>query len=120
MDTSAVSVFAGVAEWPMNWPVNVPSPAGCRSIYGKAAQTRRCRRDPRAHAAALCFARRAYHAGIAYEQTLKDNHVSYELDMYEGVNHAFHNDIRPHAVHEAAANQTGSEPLTAGKNLPLV
>ncbi len=32
-------------------------------------------------------------AGIAaYEEALKANNVTYELYMYEGVNHAFHND----------------------------
>lgn len=43
-------------------------------------------------------------AGIAaYEAALKENKVTYELHMYEGVNHAFHNDTAPARYNEAAA-----------------
>ncbi|MGC4104334.1 dienelactone hydrolase family protein [Ferruginibacter sp.] len=43
-------------------------------------------------------------AGIpAYEEALKKNNVTYELYMYEGVNHAFHNDTAPTRYNEAAA-----------------
>jgi carboxymethylenebutenolidase len=43
-------------------------------------------------------------AGIpAYEEALKKNNVKYELYMYEGVNHAFHNDTAPARYNEAAA-----------------
>lgn len=43
-------------------------------------------------------------AGIsAYEEALKKNNVRYELYMYEGVNHAFHNDTAPNRYNEAAA-----------------
>jgi carboxymethylenebutenolidase len=43
-------------------------------------------------------------AGIAaYEAALKENKVNYELHMYEGVNHAFHNDTAPARYNEAAA-----------------
>ncbi len=43
-------------------------------------------------------------AGIAaYEEALKANHISYELYMYEGVNHAFHNDTSSSRYDEAAA-----------------
>ena len=43
-------------------------------------------------------------AGIpAYEEALKKNKVTYELYMYEGVNHAFHNDTAPTRYNEAAA-----------------
>lgn len=42
--------------------------------------------------------------GIAsYEEALKKNNISYELYMYEGVNHAFHNDTAPTRYNEAAA-----------------
>ena len=30
-----------------------------------------------------------------YEAALKENHVSYEMHMYEGANHGFHNDTTP-------------------------
>lgn len=43
-------------------------------------------------------------AGIpAYEAALKENKVPYELYMYEGVNHAFHNDTAGPRYNEAAA-----------------
>jgi len=43
-------------------------------------------------------------AGIAaYEEALKKNNIKYELYMYEGANHAFHNDTAPTRYNEAAA-----------------
>jgi len=43
-------------------------------------------------------------AGIpAYEDALKKNNITYELYMYDGVNHAFHNDTAPARYNEAAA-----------------
>lgn len=43
-------------------------------------------------------------AGIpAYEAALKKNNINYELYMYDGVNHAFHNDTAPTRYNEAAA-----------------
>jgi carboxymethylenebutenolidase len=43
-------------------------------------------------------------AGIpAFEEALKKSNVTYELYMYEGANHAFHNDTAPTRYNEAAA-----------------
>ncbi len=43
-------------------------------------------------------------AGIApYEEALKKNKISYELYMYEGVNHAFHNNTAGPRYNKAAA-----------------
>ena len=39
----------------------------------------------------------------AYEEALKAAGVTYELHMYDGVNHAFHNDTSPTRYDEAAA-----------------
>ena len=39
----------------------------------------------------------------AYEEALKKNNINYELYMYEGANHAFHNDTAPTRYNEAAA-----------------
>lgn len=40
---------------------------------------------------------------VAYEEALKKNHVVYEQYVYEGANHAFHNDTAPTRYNEAAA-----------------
>ncbi len=40
---------------------------------------------------------------VAYEAALKENKINYELYMYDGVNHAFHNDSAPTRYNEAAA-----------------
>jgi carboxymethylenebutenolidase len=51
-------------------------------------------------------------AGIpAYEEALKANKVAYELYVYEGVNHAFHNDTAPTRYNEAAAKLAWSRTL---------
>lgn len=43
-------------------------------------------------------------AGIpAFEEALKKTNVKYTLYMYEGVNHAFHNDTVPTRYDESAA-----------------
>ena len=43
-------------------------------------------------------------AGIpVYEEALKKNNIRYELYMYEGVNHAFHNNTSATRYNEAAA-----------------
>jgi carboxymethylenebutenolidase len=43
-------------------------------------------------------------AGIpAYEEALKKNNITYELYLYEGANHAFHNDTAPTRYNEEAA-----------------
>jgi carboxymethylenebutenolidase len=43
-------------------------------------------------------------AGIpAYEEALKKNNITYELYIYEGAQHAFHNDTAPTRYNEAAA-----------------
>lgn len=43
-------------------------------------------------------------AGIpGFEEALKKNNIRYELYMYEGVNHAFHNDTAPTRYNEEAA-----------------
>ncbi len=47
---------------------------------------------------------RRINAGIpAYEEALTAEGVRYELHMYDGVNHAFHNDTSPTRYDEAAA-----------------
>lgn len=51
-------------------------------------------------------------AGIpAYEEALKKNNVRYELYMYDGVQHAFHNDTSTARYNEAAAKLAWSRTL---------
>jgi carboxymethylenebutenolidase len=52
-------------------------------------------------------------AGIVeYEEALKKNKVLYELYMYEGANHAFHNDTAPTRYNEAAAKLAWQRTMT--------
>lgn len=51
-------------------------------------------------------------AGIAaYEEALKKNKISYELYIYEGANHAFHNDTAPTRYNKEAAELAWSRTL---------
>ncbi len=51
-------------------------------------------------------------AGIpAYEAALKANNIKYEIYMYEGAQHAFHNDTAPTRYNEAAAKLAWSRTL---------
>lgn len=84
--------------------VNVPSLKAAVAFYG---------RQPKAEDVAKIKAAVQLHygslderidAGIpAYEDALKKNNITYELYMYEGANHAFHNDTAPTRYNEAAA-----------------
>ena len=59
-------------------------------------------------------------AGIpAFEEALKKNNIQYELFIYEGANHAFHNDTAPTRYNEAAAKLAWQRTLDFfGKYLP--
>jgi len=51
-------------------------------------------------------------AGIpAYEEALKANNIKYELYMYEGAQHAFHNDTSPARYNEEAAKKAWKRTL---------
>jgi carboxymethylenebutenolidase len=51
-------------------------------------------------------------AGIpAYEEALKKNNITYELYIYEGAQHAFHNDTAPTRYNETAAKQAWQRTL---------
>lgn len=57
-------------------------------------------------------------AGIpAYEAALKAAGTKYELYMYEGANHAFHNDTAPTRYNEAAAKQAWQRTLKLFKEM---
>lgn len=56
-------------------------------------------------------------AGIpAYEEALKQNHVDYQIFIYEGVNHAFNNDTSPTRYNEAAAKLAWQRTIDLFKN----
>lgn len=84
--------------------VNVPSLNAAVAFYG---------RQPAAEkVAAIKAAIQLHYASLdervntgiaAYEAALKQNNIVYELHMYPGVNHAFHNDTAGARYNEAAA-----------------
>jgi carboxymethylenebutenolidase len=87
-----------------NLAVKIPALKAAVAFYGRqpaAADVPNIKAAVQLHYAALD---ERVNAGIAaYEAALKENKVTYELHMYEGVNHAFHNDTAPARYNEAAA-----------------
>ena len=84
--------------------VNVPSLKAAVAFYGRqpaTADVPKIKAALQLHYAGLDD---RINAGIpAYEDALKKAGITYELYMYEGVNHAFHNDAAPTRYNEAAA-----------------
>jgi len=87
-----------------NLAVNVPSLKAAVPFYGRQPKTEDV---PKIKAALqLHYAENdeGVNAGIAtYEEALKNNKITYELYMYAGAQHAFHNDTAPSRYNEAAA-----------------
>lgn len=87
-----------------NLAVNVPSLRAAVAFYGRqpdAAEVPKIKAALQLHYASLD---ERVNAGIgAFEEALKNAKVNYELFMYEGVNHAFHNDTSAARYNEAAA-----------------
>ncbi len=84
--------------------VNVPTLKATVAFYGRQPKTEyvsKIKAAVQLHYASLDT---GVNAGIpAYEEALKKNNVDYELYMYEGVNHAFHNDTSAARYNETAA-----------------
>ena len=84
--------------------VNVPALKAAVAFYGRQpadADVPKINAAIQLHYASLD---ERVNAGIpAYEAALKANNKPYELHMYEGVNHAFHNDTSASRYNEAAA-----------------
>lgn len=84
--------------------VNVPQLKAAVAFYGmqpKAEDVSKIKAAMQLHYAALD---ERVNAGIpVYEEALKKNNITYQLYMYEGVNHAFHNDTNTARYNEAAA-----------------
>jgi carboxymethylenebutenolidase len=87
-----------------NLAVNVPALKAAVSFYGKqpaAEDVSRIKAALQLHYGSLD---ERINAGIpAFEESLKNNKTTYELFMYEGANHAFHNDTAPTRYNEKAA-----------------
>ncbi len=87
-----------------NLAVNVPSLKAAVAFYG---------RQPSAEDVAKIKAAMQLHYGgldegtnkgiSAFEEALKKNNIKYDLYIYEGAQHAFHNDTAPTRYNEAAA-----------------
>ncbi|MBS1564955.1 MAG: dienelactone hydrolase family protein [Bacteroidetes bacterium] len=86
--------------------VNVPSLKAAVAFYGRqpdAADVPKIRAAVQLHYGGLD---ERVNAGIpAYEEALKKAGVKYELYIYEGANHAFHNDTAPTRYNEEAAKK---------------
>jgi carboxymethylenebutenolidase len=84
--------------------VNIPTLKAAVAFYGRqpsAEDTAKIKAAVQLHYGALD---ERINAGIpAYEEALKKNNITYESYIYEGVNHAFHNDTAPTRYNEAAA-----------------
>jgi carboxymethylenebutenolidase len=87
-----------------NLAVNLPGLKAAVAFYGRqpaAEDVPKIKAAVQLHYASLD---ERINAGIAaYEEALKKNNITYENYMYEGVNHAFHNDTSPARYNEAAA-----------------
>lgn len=87
-----------------NLAVNVPSLKAAVAFYGRQPNT--------ADVSKIKAAVQLHYGGLdegvnagapTYEEALKANKINYELYMYEGVQHAFHNDTSGARYNEAAA-----------------
>ena len=86
--------------------VNVPSLKAAVAFYGRQPEI--------ADVPKIKAAIQLHYAGLderinagkdAYVETLKKNNITHEVYVYDGVNHAFHNDTAPTRYNEAAAKQ---------------
>ena len=96
-----------------NLAVNVPSLKAAVAFYGRqpeAADVPKIKAAVQLHYGGLD---ERVNAGMAaYESALKSAGVRYEQYLYEGVNHAFHNDTSAARYNEAAAKLAWERTLT--------
>lgn len=92
--------------------VNVPTLNAAVAFYGRqpaAADVPKIKAAVQLHYAGLD---KGVNAGMeAYETALKENNIRYESYLYEGVNHAFHNDTSEARYHAEAAALAWSRTL---------
>lgn len=84
--------------------VNIPSLKAAVPFYGRQPNTEDVPKIKAALQLHYAEMDERVNAGIAaYEEALKTNNIKYELHMYPGAQHAFHNDTAPSRYNEAAA-----------------
>ncbi len=84
--------------------VNVPALKAAVAFYGRQPQADDVSKIKAAIQLHYAGLDERTNAGIpTYEAALKKNNITYELYLYDGVNHAFHNDTAPTRYNEAAA-----------------
>jgi len=87
-----------------NLAVNMPQLKAAVAYYGRQPQAEDVAKIKAAILLHYGGLDERINAGIpAYEEALKKNNVNYQLFVYEGVNHAFHNDTSAARYNEAAA-----------------
>ena len=87
-----------------NLAVNVPVLKAAVAFYGRQAEAADVPKISAALQLHYGSLDERVNAGIpAFEEALKKNNKTYELHMYEGVNHAFHNNTSTARYNEAAA-----------------
>jgi carboxymethylenebutenolidase len=95
-----------------NLAVNVPDLKAAVAFYGRQpepADVPRIKASLQLHYAGMD---ERVNAGIpTYEEALKKNGIAYELYMYEGAQHAFHNDTAPTRYNEEAAKLAWSRTI---------
>ena len=91
--------------------VNVPDLKAACPFYGRQAELADVPKIKAALQLHYAGQDERINAGIpAYEEALKKSGIAYELHMYEGAQHAFHNDTLP-SYHEQAAKAAWTESL---------
>lgn len=89
-----------------NLAVNIPSLKAAVPFYGRQPKTEDVPKIKAALQLHYAEMDQGVNAGIAaYEEALKQHKITYELYMYAGAQHAFHNDTAPTRYNEAAAKQ---------------
>jgi carboxymethylenebutenolidase len=95
-----------------NLAVNIPDLRAAVPFYGRQPATEdvpKIKAALQLHYAAMD---ENVNSGIAaYEAALKANNIKYELYMYEGAQHAFHNDTSPARYNEEAAKKAWKRTL---------
>ncbi|HRX94425.1 MAG TPA: dienelactone hydrolase family protein, partial [Chitinophagaceae bacterium] len=87
-----------------NLAVHVPSLKAAVAFYGRQPSTEETGKIKAAVQLHYGGLDERVNAGIKdYEAALKKNNIPYELYIYEGAQHAFHNDTAPTRFNEAAA-----------------